>query len=49
VKNGPVLAVSGSGSTVQMPAVAELMRTDQMPKPDELRGCTIDALQLLNE
>jgi len=49
VKDGNVLAVSGAGETVQMLAVAELMRTRQMPTPDELRSGSIDELQLLKK
>lgn len=49
VQNGQVLAVSGAGSTVQMPAVAELMRANQMPTPNELRGGSLDALERLKE
>ncbi len=37
VKNGKILAVSGAGSDVKMPAVAELMQSNLMPTPDELR------------
>jgi len=47
VMNGKILAAAGAGSLAQMPAVAELMRTDQMPKPDELRQGSTDMEKLL--
>jgi NADPH-dependent 2,4-dienoyl-CoA reductase/sulfur reductase-like enzyme/nitrite reductase/ring-hydroxylating ferredoxin subunit len=49
VKQGKILAVSGCGSEVKMPAVAELMRVNQMPKPEELRGGPMDLEQRLRE
>jgi NADPH-dependent 2,4-dienoyl-CoA reductase/sulfur reductase-like enzyme/nitrite reductase/ring-hydroxylating ferredoxin subunit len=49
VKQGKVLAVAGCGSQVKMPAVAELMRIDQMPEPEELRGGSMDLEQRLKK
>ena len=37
VKHGKVMAAAGAGSVAQKSAIAELMSTDQMPGPDELR------------
>ncbi len=45
VKNGKILAVSGAGSDVKMPAVAELMQANLMPTVDELRQSRIDMAQ----
>jgi hypothetical protein len=47
VKDGRVLAACVAGSDVQKTAIAELMRTDQMPTPDELRQGSGDMEELL--
>ena len=47
VKDGRILAAAGAGSAVQKTAIAELMRTDQMPAPDELRQGPVDMSQKL--
>jgi NADPH-dependent 2,4-dienoyl-CoA reductase/sulfur reductase-like enzyme len=47
VKDGRILASAGSGSAAQKTAIAELMRTDQMPTPDELRQGSGDMEKLL--
>jgi NADPH-dependent 2,4-dienoyl-CoA reductase/sulfur reductase-like enzyme/nitrite reductase/ring-hydroxylating ferredoxin subunit len=47
VKNNRILAATGAGSAVQKTAIAELMRTDQMPSPDELRQGSIDMEKLI--
>jgi NADPH-dependent 2,4-dienoyl-CoA reductase/sulfur reductase-like enzyme len=47
VKGDRVLAAAGAGSVVQKTATAELMRTDQMPTPDELRRGSIDMEEML--
>ncbi|MBM3240846.1 Rieske 2Fe-2S domain-containing protein [Candidatus Poribacteria bacterium] len=49
VKNGQVLAVAGAGSTTQMPAVAELMRVNQLPTLNELRRGSVDMVQRLKQ
>ena len=47
VKDGRVLAATGTGDIAQMPAVAELMSTNQMPTPEELRRGSVNMLQRL--
>jgi NADPH-dependent 2,4-dienoyl-CoA reductase/sulfur reductase-like enzyme/nitrite reductase/ring-hydroxylating ferredoxin subunit len=47
VKDGLVLAATGAGSAVQKTAIAELMRTDQMPTPHELHQGPVDISQKL--
>jgi len=47
VRDNRILAATGAGSTVQKTAIAELMRTDQMPTPDELRRGSVDMERLL--
>jgi NADPH-dependent 2,4-dienoyl-CoA reductase/sulfur reductase-like enzyme/nitrite reductase/ring-hydroxylating ferredoxin subunit len=47
VKDGKVLAATGCGNSAHMPAVAELMRTNQMPTPEELRKGSMDMMQRL--
>ncbi|MGQ9609429.1 MAG: FAD-dependent oxidoreductase [bacterium] len=47
VKNGKILAVSGAGSDVKMPAVAELMQANLMLTIDELRQSHVDMVQKL--
>ena len=47
VRDNRILAATGAGSAVQKTAIAELMRTDQMPTPDELRRGSVDMERLL--
>jgi NADPH-dependent 2,4-dienoyl-CoA reductase/sulfur reductase-like enzyme len=47
VKDGRILAACGAGSAVQKTAIAELMRTNQMPTLDELRQGPVDMNQKL--
>ena len=39
--------MEANGSEVKMPAVAELMRTNQVPTPEELRSGSVDMEQRL--
>ncbi|MBD3184338.1 Rieske 2Fe-2S domain-containing protein [Candidatus Poribacteria bacterium] len=48
IKNDKVMAASGAGKIAHMPAIAELMRTDQMPEPDELRQGIVNMTKRLN-
>lgn len=47
IKDDKVVAAAGTGNITQMSAIAELMRIDHMPKPDELRQGSIDMADLL--
>ena len=47
VKGDNILAATGTGDIAQMPAVAELMSTNQMPTPEELRRGSVNMLQRL--
>lgn len=47
VKDSRILGAAVAGSDVQKTAIAELMRTDQMPKPDELRKGIMDMSKLI--
>jgi len=47
VKDGRIMAATGTDSLVKNTAIAELMRTDQMPTPDEMRQGSVDMESLL--
>lgn len=47
VKNGRVLAVAGMNREREMAAIEELMRLESLPSPDQLRGGSVNFLELL--
>ena len=49
VKNNRVTAVAGMKRDKEMAAAEELIRFDQMPTPDQVRGGRLDVLELLRE
>lgn len=47
VKGNRALAVAGMNRAQDMAAIEELMRLERMPEPDQLRGNTVEFLELL--